>query len=118
LRLQALVGQQGSSEFPAGVRALPRGAPAELPYLLEPFTPDDPTYLLCPTGAGTAVYQRLGRPDVRLAVGASGAVVLVDPGGGAPSASGAVVTLLAPDGHELLTTTLPEAGTDNPFAVE
>jgi hypothetical protein len=118
LRLQALVGQQGSSEFPAGVRALPRGAPAELPYLLEPFTPDDPTYLLCPTGAGTVVYPRPGRPAARLAVGPSGAVVLVDPGAGAPSASGAVVTLLGPDGHELLTTTLPEAGTDDPFMVQ
>ena len=62
LRLQALVGQQGSSEFPAGVRALPRGAPAELAYLLEPFTPDDPTYLLCPT-APAAGRPRCPRPS-------------------------------------------------------
>jgi hypothetical protein len=118
VRLQALVGQQGKSEFPAGVRALPRGAPAGLPYLLEPFTPEDPTFLLCPTGAGTLVYRRPGRADVRLAVPDSGAVVLVEPGAGAPSASGAEVTLLDPDGDELLTTTLPDPGSDDPWAVD
>jgi len=34
MRLQALVGQQGTSEFPFGVRALPHGGPALLPWLL------------------------------------------------------------------------------------
>ena len=47
----------GDTEFPAGVRALPVGAPDVTPWLLEPFTPQDPTFVLCPTGAGTLVYQ-------------------------------------------------------------
>lgn len=115
VRLQALVGQQGSSEFPSGVRALPSGAPDELPWLLEPFTPQDPTFLLCPTGAGTLLYRRTGVPEKRLAIRAGGAVALVEPGPLAPSASGAEVTLLDPDGKELLTTTLPPRGFDDPL---
>jgi hypothetical protein len=115
VRLQALVVQQGSSEFPAGVRALPRDAPAVLPWLLNPFSPADPTFLLCPTGPGTVVYQRPGVPERRLPVGASGAVALVEPSAVAPSASGAVVTLLDRHGAELLTTTLPEPGFDDPL---
>ena len=41
-------------------------APDALPYLLEPFSPQDPTYLLCPTGAGTVVYRRPGEPAENL----------------------------------------------------
>ena len=111
LRLQALVGQQGSSEFPAGVRALPRGAPAGCRTCWSRSRPTTrPTCCARPARAPWSTSGRGGRTS-RLAVGPTGAVVLVDPGGGAPSASGAVVTLLAPDGHEVLTTTLPEAGT-------
>lgn len=118
VRLQALVGQQGDSEFPAGVRALPRGAPDTLPWLMEPFSPEDPTFLLCPTGPGTVVYHRAGQPERRLAVHESGAVVLVDPGPGAPSASGADVTLLDPKGRRLLTTRLPDPGFDDPLLLD
>lgn len=107
VRLQAVVGQQGSSEFPVGVRALPERAPDELPWLLEPFSPADPTFLLCPTGAGTLVYGRPGRADRRLTVPRSGAVALIEPAPVPPTTSGARVTLLDPRGHQLLTTVLP-----------
>jgi len=117
-RLQALVGQQGDFEFPAGVRALPRGASDWLPWLLEPSSPDNPTLLLCPTGPGTLVYSRDGRPDKVLPVSAGGVAALVEPGGLPPSASGAVVTLLDLDGGEILRTTLPEPGFDDPLALD
>jgi hypothetical protein len=117
VRLQALVGEQDGSAFPAGVRALPSTAPDVVPWLLEPFSPQDPTFLLCPTGAGTLVYRRPGRPAQRLPVRESGAVVVVEPGPAAPSARGAEVTLLDPRGRRLLTTTLPDAGLDDPLAL-
>lgn len=117
LRLQVLVGEQDGAAFQAGVRALPAGTPDQVPWLLEPFTPQDPTFLLCPTGAGTLVYRRPGRPDQRLPVRASGAVVVVEPGASPPSARGADVTLLDPRGRELLRTTLPETGVDDPLAL-
>ena len=117
-RLQVLIGQQGDTEFPAGVRALPVGAPDVTPWLLEPFTPQDPTFVLCPTGAGTLVYRRDGQPVQRLRVRPSGAVVVVLPGAGAPSAGGAVVTLLDRAGRKVLRTTLPEPGFDDPLALD
>ena len=117
-RLQVLIGQQGDTEFPAGVRALPVGAPDVTPWLLEPFTPQDPTFVLCPTGAGTLVYRRDGQPVQRLRVRPSGAVVVVLPGPGAPSAGGAVVTLLDRAGRKVLRTTLPEPGFDDPLALD
>lgn len=117
-RLQVLVGEAAGSAFPAGVRALPSGVPDDVPWLLEPFSPQDPTFLLCPTGAGTLVYRRPGRPDQRLPVRASGAVVVVEPGASPPSARGADVTLLDPRGHELLRTTLPRSGVDDALALD
>lgn len=117
-RLQVLIGQQGDTEFPAGVRALPVSAPDVTPWLLEPFTPQDPTFVLCPTGAGTLVYRRDGQPVQRLRVRPSGAVVVVLPGAGAPSAGGAVVTLLDRAGRKVLRTTLPEPGFDDPLALD
>jgi hypothetical protein len=110
VRLQALVGQSGDAAFSFGARALPPGAPDGLPWLLEPFSTDEPTLLLCPTGAGTLVYSRPGRPDRRLPVPESGVVGLVEPGSDPPSTSGARVTLLDPQGQELLSTVLPETG--------
>ena len=116
VRLQALLGQEGDVGFPVGVRALPTDAPDALPYLLEPFSPQDPTYLLCPTGAGTVVYRRPGRPTQRLRVNATGALALIAPGPGAPSTAGARVTLLDRDGRRILTTTLPRTGFDDPLS--
>lgn len=115
VRLQALLGQDGDVAFPVGVRALPTGAPDVLPYLLEPFSPQDPTYLICPTGAGTVVYRRPGRPTKRLRVNTTGALALIAPGPGAPSVAGARVTLLDRDGRRILTTTLPRTGFDDPL---
>lgn len=117
-RFQALVGQQGRFEFPAGVRPLPLGASSRLPWLLEPFSPQDPTLLLCPTGPGSLVYRRGGQPDKVLSVDRYGVAALVEPGPSPPSASGAEVTLRAPDGAVLLRTTLPEPGFDDPLALD
>ena len=117
-RFQALVGEQDGVGFPAGVRALPRGASARLPWLLEPFSPQDPTLLLCPTGPGTLVLRRDGRAPRTLPVRADGVAALVAPGPSPPSASGARVTLLDPDGEPILITTLPEPGFDNPLALD
>lgn len=116
VRLQALLGQEGDVAFPVGVRALPSGAPDALPYLLEPFSLQDPTFLICPTGAGTVVYRRPGRPAQRLRVNDTGALALVEPGPGAPSVAGARVTLLGRDGRRILTTTLPRTGFDDPLS--
>ena len=118
VRLQALVGQQGNTEFSFGVRALPRGGPALLPWLLEPISPEEPTLLLCPTGRGTVVYSRPGQPDRTLPVPASGVAGLLEPGSNPPSTSGARVTLLDPKGQELLSTVLPETGFDDPLALD
>ena len=118
VRLQTVVGQQGSSGFTVGVRALPLGGPALLPWLLEPFSAADPTFLLCPTGPGTLVYQRPGRADRRLPIPASGAVALMEPAPNPPTASGARVTLLDPQGRERLSTVLPDAAVDDPLALD
>lgn len=115
VRLQVLLGQEGDVAFPVGVRALPSRAPDVLPYLLEPFSPQDPTYLICPTGAGTVVYRRPGRPTRRLPVNDTGALALVAPGPGAPSVAGARVTVLGRNGRPILTTTLPRTGFDDPL---
>ena len=117
-RLQALVGQQGDYEFPAGVRALPLGATDRLPWLLEPFSPEDPMLLLCPTGPGSLVYSRRGQQDVVLPINGDGVAALVEPGPSPPSASGAEVTILDLDGAVVLRTTLPEPGFDDPLALD
>ena len=117
VRLQALIGQQDQAPFPAGVRALPTEDPDNVPWLLEPFSPQDPTFLLCPTGAGTLLYSRPGRAVHRLRVPSSGAVVVVEPGPSPPSARGADVTLLGPAGRTVLRTTLPSTGTDDTLAL-
>ncbi len=118
VRLQTVVGQQGSSGFTVGVRALPLGGPGQLPWLLEPFSASDPTFLLCPTGAGTLVYSRPGRPDRRIPVPASGAVALIEPAPNPPTASGARVTLLDPQGRKVLGTVLADAAVDDPLALD
>lgn len=115
VRLQALVGEQDGGWFPAGVRALARSDPDGLPWLLEPFSPQDPTLLLCPTGPGSVVYRR-GERRTRLHVRADGVVSLVDPGSAPPSTAGARVTLYDPQGTRLLSTVLPRTGFDNPLA--
>jgi hypothetical protein len=116
-RFQALVGQQGEVDFPAGVRALPPDADERLPWLLEPFSPSDPTLLLCPTGPGTVEYRRPGQP-VRVLPVRDGVAALVPPAPSPPSASGADVTLRDPRGRELLRTTLPPPGFDDPLALD
>ncbi|MGH8894573.1 MAG: hypothetical protein ACRDWY_14905 [Actinomycetes bacterium] len=117
-RFQALVGQQGEAGFPAGVRALPEPAPSRLPWLLEPFSPDDPTLLLCPTGDGSVIYHRRGTSAQTLQIGSDGVVGLVAPGPSAPSAGGADVTVLDESGHILIRTTLPRSGFDDPLALD
>jgi hypothetical protein len=117
LRFQALVGEQDSGWFPAGLRALARHDPDQLPWLLEPFSTQDPTLLLCPTGGGSLVYRHGGR-TTRLRVRDDGVVSLVDPGPAAPSASGARVTLYGPAGQRLLSTVLPPTGFDDPVAAK
>ena len=116
VRLQALVGEQDGHAFGAGVRALPVGDPDAAPWLLEPFTAQDPTFVLVPTGPGTLVYQRPGR-RTRLPIGADGVAPIVEPGPNPPTARGAVVTVLDPAGDELMTTTLPSGPLDDPLAL-
>ena len=116
-RFQALAGQDGSLGFAAGTRALPLGGDSRLPWLLEPFSPQDPTLLLCPTGPGSLLYEREGQADLRLPVKADGVAALVAPGPTAPSAGGARVTLRDPSGRFLLSTVLPEPGFDDPLAL-
>jgi hypothetical protein len=121
LRMQVLVGQQGNREFPGGMRVLasrPPPDPDDTPWLMEPLSPEDPTFLLCPTGPGTLRYDRPGRPVQRLTVQAGGAVVLVEPGPNAPSARGAHIRLLDPHGHLLIDTDLPGAGLDDPLGLQ
>ena len=117
VRLHALVGEYRGSEFTAGVRALPTADPDEVPFLLEPFSPEDPTYLLCPTGAGSVVYRRTGNPDRRLTVSETGALALIPPGPSPPTARGAEVSVHDPAGRHLLTARLPRQGTDDPLAL-
>jgi hypothetical protein len=117
VRLETLVGQQGPAQFPAGVRALAPGTRDDAPWLLEPFSPQDPTFLLCPTGAGTLIYSRPGRADRRLPIPASGAVVVVEPSPSPPSARGADVTLLDPSGRLVLRTTLRAVAVEDPLAL-
>lgn len=115
-RFQALVGQQGDSAFPAGVRALGDGEPDRLPWLLEPFSPQDPTLLLVPTGDGSLIYRRGGQPVRTWQIGADGVVGLVAPGPSPPSAVGADVTVTDTQGRILLRTTLRRSGLDDPLA--
>ncbi len=117
VRLQALVGQYGGNAFSAGVRGLPADDPDRTPWLLEPFSAQDPTFLLLPTGAGTVVYRRPPGPAIRLSVGPSGAVGLMEPGPTPPTARGARVVLLDPAGNELFRTTLTRTGVDDPLAL-
>lgn len=117
-RLQALVGQQGRSAFPAGVRALASGAPSRLPWLLEPFSAQDPTLLLLPTGAGTVAYRPVGGPARVFEVGRDGVLPLAEPAPSPPRANGAEVTVRDPSGRVLLTTTLPVPGFDDPLALD
>ena len=117
-RFQALVGQQRGAEFPAGVRALADGAPDRLPWLLEPFSPQDPTLLLCPTGDGSVIYRRPGRPTRTLQIGPDGVVSLVDPGPSPPGVGGAEVTVLDTAGRILIRTRLPQPGFDDPLALD
>jgi hypothetical protein len=116
VRLQALVGEQDGHPFGAGVRALPVREPDVTPWLLEPFTTQDPTLLLVPTGPGTLVYRRPGR-EARLPIGPGGTVALVEPGSDPPTARGAQVTVLDPTGRRVLTTTLPRGPVDDPLAM-
>jgi hypothetical protein len=121
LRMQVLVGQQGDREFPGGLRVLagaPHPEPDDTPWLMEPLSPEDPTFLLCPTGPGTLLYDRPGRPVQRLTVQAGGAVVLVEPGPRAPSARGAHIRLLDPHGHLVVDTELPGADLDDPLGLQ
>jgi hypothetical protein len=121
LRMQVLVGQQGNHEFPGGLRVLasrPPADPDDTPWLMEPLSPEDPTFLLCPTGPGTLLYDRPGQPVQRLTVQTGGAVVLVEPGPTAPSARGAHIRLQDPQGHLLIDTDLPGAGLDDPLALQ
>ena len=117
-RFQALVGQTGALGFAAGARALPVDGDPQLPWLLEPFSPEDPTLLLCPTGPGTLLYQRAGQPDRLIPVKANGVAALVPPGPTAPSAGGATATLRDPSGSLLLRTVLPEPGFDDLLALD
>jgi hypothetical protein len=116
-RFQALIGQQGDSGFPAGMRALAADAPDRLPWLLEPFSPQDPTLLLLPSGDGSVIYRRDGQPVRTLQIGTDGVVGLVEPGPSPPSASGADVTVTDTAGRILLRTTLPQPGFDDPIAL-
>jgi hypothetical protein len=115
-RFQALVGQQAGDWFPAGLRALGAHDPDQLPWLLEPFTTQDPTMLLFPTGAGSLHYQR-GWRKARMPIPPDGVVALFEPASLRPSAAGARVKVYGPTGRLLLTTVLPETGFDNPLAV-
>ena len=104
--------------FAAGARALPVDGDSRLPWLLEPFSPQDPTLLLCPTGPGSLLYERAGQADLQIPVKADGVAALVAPGPTAPSAGGARVTLRDPSGRLLLRTVLPEPGFDDPLALD
>ena len=115
-RFQALIGEQGGAWFPAGLRALGSDDPDQLPWLLEPFTTQDPTLLLFPTGAGSLHYQR-GWRRARMPIPPDGVVALFEPASLRPSAAGARVKVFGPTGRLLLTTVLPETGFDNPLAV-
>lgn len=115
-RFQALVGQQGGDWFPAGVRALGSHDPDQLPWLLEPFTTQDPTLLILPTGAGRLHYQR-GWRKAWMGIPAEGVVALFEPASLRPSAAGARVKVYDPAGRLLITTVLPETGFDEPLAV-
>lgn len=114
-RFQALIGQQGDSAFPAGVRALADGEPDRLPWLLEPFSPQDPTLLLVPTGDGSLIYRSPGQPVRTWNIGTDGVVGLVAPGPSPPSAVGADVTVTDTAGRILLRTTLRRPGFDDLF---
>jgi hypothetical protein len=94
------------------------GGDSRLPWLLEPFSPQDPTLLLCPTGPGSLLYERDGQADLRIPVKDDGVAALVAPGPTAPSAGGARVTLRDPSGRLLLSTVLPEPGFDDPLALD
>jgi hypothetical protein len=114
-RFQALIGQQDGSAFPAGVRALADGEADRLPWLLEPFSPQDPTLLILPTGDGSLIYRGAGQPVRTWTIGTDGVVGLVAPGPSPPSAVGADVTVTDTAGRILLRTTLRRPGFDDLF---
>lgn len=116
-RFQALVGEQAGDWFPAGLRALGTQDPDQLPWLLEPFTTQDPTLLIFPTGAGSLRYQR-GERRARMRIPPEGVVALFEPASLRPSAAGARVQVYGPTGRLLMTTVLPATGFDDPLAVD
>lgn len=118
-RFQAMVGEQDGRGFAAGARALPASVPDELPWLLEPFSSNDPTLLVCPSGPGKVVYRGVGRDEVTLPIGPEGAAALAEPAPSPPRAYGARVTVLDPTGRVVLRTGLPAGpGWDDLLALE
>jgi hypothetical protein len=109
-RLQALVGQDAGRAYPLGIRALAARAPDRLPWVIEPFSPQDPTLLVCPTGAGSVVYSRPGETARTLSIGDDGVVALVPPGPSPPSVAGADVVVTDEQDRILIRTTLPPTG--------
>jgi hypothetical protein len=118
LRFQALVGQQAGSWFPAGLRALPAGAPVQLPWLLEPFSPNDPTQLLCPTGRGHLNYRQRGLPVSRVPIDDQGVATLLEPSNSSVRTNGARVTMFDPQGRRLFSAVIPDTGFDDPLALD
>ncbi|MDQ1664429.1 MAG: hypothetical protein QOH75_460 [Actinomycetota bacterium] len=116
-RLQAVVGEQAGSWFPAGVRVLPTQEPADIPWLLEPFSAADPTLLLCPTGPGSLDYKRPGHSVSRVPIAPDGVATLLEPGNSPVRAGGALARVRGRDGTVLLSTRLPTTGFDDPLAV-
>lgn len=117
-RFQALVGEDDGDGFAAGVRALPREGPSRLPWLLEPFSSEDPTLLIVATGDGSVLYRGASGITRRLLVGADGVVALAEPAPSPPQAHGAEVRVFDLGGRLRLRTTLPRPGFDDPLALD
>jgi hypothetical protein len=118
LRFQALVGQQNGDWFPAGLRALAADAPDELPWLLEPFSANDPTQLLCPTGPGHLDYRKSGLPLSHVPIDEQGVATLLEPNNSSVRTAGARVTMFDSRGKGLFSTVIPNSGFDDPLALD
>ena len=117
---QLFVYQLGVGEiYPQGVHPVPWAKADLLPWITQTGEPGTPVLLVNPSGKGTAVLDRPGAAQRRVLIGTDGLAKLSDDQAFASrDLSGSKITVLSPQGREVVTTDMPESGDFDPFALD